>query len=350
MLRAAFLTEFSMFFIVTGLVRNIEEVRKMSMVIAISGVLNLAVCRLMGSYGTGRLSLPFGTLQNPNELAVHLILILPFLVMMFYVGGRFSPWRLIAIPTVIGAVYSILLSGSRMALVALALLTSFILIRSTIMQRVLLLGTFTVAGILALLFLPSLTIQRYMTMFNSKPVEMVDINEYQGAIGSTEARKRLLVNSLRLTLENPLFGVGPGQFAVEEAEIQKSLGLRGSWQVTHNTYTQVSSEAGLPAVGFYCAAILFTMSGLRRIAKHRLQRNSRLDTLAHMAFCLQLSIVGLAVCSLFGALAYRHYLPTLLGLAIVFTHAARQQMDSWSSQTVKSSPATNTPIASPFPR
>ena len=342
-LKSAFLTEFSMFFIVTGLVHSIEEVRKMSAAIALSGVANLVVCGLMGSYDTGRLSLPFGTLQNPNDLAVHIILVLPYIIMMFYTAtGRFSLWRIVAIPTAIGAVYAVLLSGSRMALVALALLTAFIVIRSTMTQRVLLLGSFAVAGGLAILFLPSLTSQRYMTMFNSEPVDIVDMNEYQGAVGSTEARKRLLMNSIRLTFENPLFGVGAGQFAVEEEALQRSMGRRGSWQVTHNTYTQVSSEAGFPAVIFYTGSILFALAGLYGIRTRGFQRSEQVELLGSISFCIQLSIVGLAVCSLFGALAYRHYMPSVLGLAIVFTHIAKRQLNQWSTvQPVRPSLATN---------
>jgi O-antigen ligase len=351
-LKSAFLTEFSMFFIVTGLVRSVEEVRKMSAAIAISGVLNLVICRSMGTYDTGRLSLPFGTLQNPNDLAVHLILVLPFVIMMFYTSaGRFSLWRVMAIPAVISAVYAVLLSGSRMALIALALLTMFIVIRSTMTQRVLLLGSFALASGIALLCMPSLTIQRYMTMFNSEPVDIVDMNEYQGAMGSTEARKRLLLNSIRLTFENPLFGVGPGQFAVEEEALQRSMGLRGSWQVTHNTYTQVSSEAGFPAVTFYLGSIVFALAGLYGIRTRGLQHSDKVEILGSISFCLQLSIVGLAVCSLFGALAYRHYLPTLLGLAIAFTHIAKRQLDQGSTaQSVRSIPAINTRTVSPSPR
>jgi O-antigen ligase len=348
-LKAAFLTEFSMFFIVTGLVRTYKDVQKITATIALAGVINLAVCATMGTYDNGRLMLPFGTLENPNDLAVHLILILPFFIMMFYTAGRFSPWRLLSIPAVIGAVYAVLLSGSRMALIALALSTIFIFIRSTMMQRMLILGAFGMAGIIALLFLPALTIQRYMTMFNSEPATIVDMAEYQGAVGSTEARKRLLMNSIQLTIENPLFGVGPGQFAVEEAELQRSMGRKGSWQVTHNTYTQISSEAGLPAVFFYTASIFLTLAGLRRLTMQRVARNAQLEMLSSISFCMQLSIVGLAVCSLFGSLAYRHYLPSLLGLALVFTQVARQQLDQWAAkpQAAKPTPATNIQPALP---
>lgn len=326
-LKSAFLTEFSMFFIVTGLVRTYADVKKIAAAIALSGVINLLACAILGSYDNGRLALPFGTLQNPNDLAVHLILVMPFFVMMLYTTSSFSPWRLLVIPSVVGALYAVLLSGSRMAIIALALLSVFIFIRSTMMLRALMLGAMGIVGVMALFLLPSLTIQRYMTIFESDPATIVDVAEYQGAVGSTEARKRLLMNSLQLTMENPLFGVGPGQFAVEEAELQKSLGLRGSWQVTHNTYTQVSSEAGLPALFFYAGSILLTMAGLRRLT---VQQVPQAALLGSISFCLQLSIFGLAVCSLFGALAYHHYLPSLLGLSIVFTQIARRQLDQWA--------------------
>jgi O-antigen ligase len=350
-LRAAFLTEFSLFFVVVGLTRTLEELRKMCTVIAAGGTLTLIFCRLMGSNDTGRLSLPFGTLQNPNDLAIHLLLVLPFVALVFYAGKGVA--RLVAMPTAVGLLYAVLLTGSRMALVVTALLVLFILIRSTMTQRLVMIGVFAVASGIALVSMPALTIQRYLTVFSSQPQTIVDMDEYQGAVGSTEARMALLRTSIKMTLQNPLFGAGPGQFAVEEEALQRSIGRRGSWQVTHNTYTQVSSEAGIPALLFYCAAILAALFGMHRIYKFASRRNdSNSRMLVNMAYFLRLALVTIALCSMFGSLAYRSYLPMILGLAVAFTAAAErfiQQMAA-EQQSATPIPATNTRPALPSQR
>lgn len=354
-LRAAFLTEFSLFFVIVGLTRTVEDLRKICTAVAAGGTLALIFCRLMGGNETGRLSLPFGTLQNPNDLAIHLLLVLPFVALAFYAGNGVV--RLLAMPTAVGLLYAVLLTGSRMALVVMALTVVFILVRSTMMQRIAMVGVFMVAGVIAVAFMPALTIQRYLTVFSSQPQTIVDLDEYQGAVGSTEARMALLRTSIKLTLQNPLFGAGPGQFAVEEEALQKEVGRRGSWQVTHNTYTQVSSEAGIPALFFYCAAILAALFGMHRIYKFCARRNdpdSRL--LVHMAFCLRLALVTIALCSMFGSLAYRSYLPMILGLSVAFIAAAERRIQRMTAAQPSATPilATNTrpvlPSQRPNPR
>jgi len=62
---------------------------------------------------------------------------------------------------------------------------------------------------------------------------------------SAQQRKELLFKSLKVTVRHPLFGVGPGNFEV----------VSGAWDVTHNSYTQISAEGGIPA--FFCRYLSF---------------------------------------------------------------------------------------------
>ena len=40
-------------------------------------------------------------------------------------------------------------------------------------------------------------------------------------------------------------------------------GTRGQWLGTHNTYTQISSECGLPGLLFFVASLWFSLKELR---------------------------------------------------------------------------------------
>jgi O-antigen ligase len=62
---------------------------------------------------------------------------------------------------------------------------------------------------------------------------------------STDERENLLQNSIKYTLQNPFFGVGIGNFPVYNGNM---LHRSDAWYGTHNTYTQASSEAGIPAL------------------------------------------------------------------------------------------------------
>ena len=73
-------------------------------------------------------------------------------------------------------------------------------------------------------------------------------------------------------MEHPIFGVGPGIFTVGEADLAKSEGQAAQWHVSHNSYTQVSSEMGIPGLLLYLAALWGTLSNIVWF-----RRRSRID-------------------------------------------------------------------------
>ena len=326
-LKMAFLTEFSMYFMIAGLILTIEEIRKLVLTISLAVSVDLVALAVYGESSSGRLSMSFGTLQNPNDLAIHLISTIPFVLLSIHLTSAFSVWRFLALPTVLGALYVVLRTGSRMGLVSLAVTGVFLLLRASLKQRMLVLATAVPAIALALVLLPQLTLQRYVSIF-SQPQSVSsaeELEELRKSQGSSEARFRLLEASLQLTLENPLFGVGPGQFVVEDADRAKQEGRRAQWQVTHNTYTEISSEAGVPALAFLVAAILCALYLLNRML---LQARGRPDQtrLATMAFHVMLALFGFAVCSFFGSMAYRFYMPSLVAIGVILVSAGRREL------------------------
>ncbi len=81
--------------------------------------------------------------------------------------------------------------------------------------------------------------------------------------GSLDARKELLMESIQVTLDHPLFGVGPGNF---QAYTQ-------SWRVTHNTYTELSSETGLIGLGLFLTILGLTFRSLGKVTKTARYKN-----------------------------------------------------------------------------
>jgi O-antigen ligase len=70
------------------------------------------------------------------------------------------------------------------------------------------------------------------------------------------------MKSLATTARRPLFGVGPGQFA----------SYTGLWRVTHNTYTELSSECGIPALILFLLVIRECFKNLARTRTTALYR------------------------------------------------------------------------------
>jgi O-antigen ligase len=72
---------------------------------------------------------------------------------------------------------------------------------------------------------------------------------------SAEARKELLIKSIEITATHPLFGIGVGDFA----------SYSNMWMVTHNTYTEFSAEAGIPALVFFLLLLKQAFRNLRAV-------------------------------------------------------------------------------------
>jgi O-antigen ligase len=113
---------------------------------------------------------------------------------------------------------------------------------------------------------------------------------------------------------------------VAEAATAKKEGTSGAWLGTHNTYTQASSEGGIPAFIFFTAALIGSMR-LSAGVYRRARKQPQFRDLANMALCLLLTLVGFSVNILFAHLAFTYYLPMLTGLSIAFAAAAEREIE-----------------------
>src|SRR5208282_1118084 len=116
--------------------------------------------------------------------------------------------------------------------------------------------------------------------------------ESQSASASQVQRKALLIKSLVVTAQHPLFGVGAGNFQV----------VSGMWHETHNSYTQMSSEAGLPALILYLMILWRAFANVGE-AKQRASAGRDEDGVL-WASALRASLLGFVVGSVFDSVAY----------------------------------------------
>ena len=125
------------------------------------------------------------------------------------------------------------------------------------------------------------------------------------AEASALARQNLLWRSIQVTLRHPLFGIGMNNFP----------NVSFHDQVTHNAYTQVGAEIGVPAMILY---VLFILSSLKRLRGiERETYDSRLRTrVYYLSIGLQASLVGYMVSSFFASVAYLWYIYYLVGYAV----------------------------------
>lgn len=128
---------------------------------------------------------------------------------------------------------------------------------------------------------------------------------------STEQRRSLLKRSIGYTLQYPIFGVGLGNFPVINGN---ELGRPEAWHGTHNTFTEISSEAGLPALVLF----LLLLNAILRHAKDA-SRESNEDAanaeINLMARATLVSVVSFAFSGFFAHLAYEYYFYYPAGIA-----------------------------------
>jgi O-antigen ligase len=316
-------------FILGGLATNWKEVRAIFYTIAGAAFLTTVSARLFTHADEGgRLTLQAsGTIGNSNDLAAHLLLLLPFLFYIVVDRKKLGVVRYALLLPIAYGIWVITGTASRGAIIALIAMFLFMLWRATPTQRILSLVAAVVLAATMLLFLPGSVLSRLGTLIGQEHVEAEE---------SAESRSYLFKTSLKYTWQHPLFGVGPDQFANYEGNLSLSSGQVGNWHATHCAWTQVSAECGIPALVFFALGI---GSALLLVNKTwRQAHNEGYTEIANACFCYLMAMVGFLVAITFLANAYRFYLPAMIGLAITLRVIALQQMSARPEQAKVSLP------------
>jgi O-antigen ligase len=323
-------------FLASGLLSSVRQCRKIGSVIAISGLSIAVVSFWVGTYKEQRFSFNSGTLGNANELAMLLLLAAPFFLIPLFDPATKGAIKFLASVSGLLVLAVNFRTGSRAGLVALFAILLALFLAQSLIGKLKLVATAVGLAALLVAFIPSYSLYRYTTIF-SEPDSIQDIRSDE-TYGSTEMRKELLRESMMVTLQNPVFGVGPGVYASAMAKEAERRGKFAHWAVSHNTYTQVSSEMGIPGLIFYLAATMYAYLDLFWVRKH-----SRHDPSANaLALGLLLSLFGLNVNFFFDSNAYLAWLPILLGLSAALRINLQRDLNQRASVAT---PAAATPRA-----
>jgi len=287
-----------------------KTMRRMLYAVA-SGMLLVALLRSSQTVFT------IGSLDNPNLYGQHLLYSIPFLFLPILRNGVFSLRGLACSLCIILLVAKIVAVGSRSSLLAVIFLTLILFLHVPFVKKLLLLAMAVPAILFTLAMLPQGAIYRYSTLISQEGSNRILTEEELSAIESAEARKYHLEQSIKLTLQHPVFGVGPGMFTVADAAESESRGMKAHWKETHNSITQISSETGFPGLALY-----LTMSGLIGAALWRTMRMGRRAKpgteayeISSLATVMLYSFLAFMITGTFSSSAYLSYLPLLGGFA-----------------------------------
>jgi O-antigen ligase len=250
-----------------------------------------------------------GLFGNSNDMALHLVTMVPLAVgFAFATKGvlRKLLYVALAVLFISGIVVTFSRGGFLGLFIAALVLTRKIGRRNKFLST----GALVVAMLALLTFAPGSYAGRLSTIFNSAA----------DATGSSSQRTEILKRSIWVTLRYPLFGVGIGNFHYKSVQEL----------VTHNAYTQVSSEMGIPALVIYVMLMVYPLRRLREIEK---QTENRADKrkFYYLSIGIQTGIIAYMVSSFFASVAYQWYIYYLVGYAVALRrlyyldqHAERQ--------------------------
>lgn len=300
-------TVFPVVFVIPALTMSRQQIKKMIFAIGFACIVTALLGIVNDDFKTGRMSIDAdgSDIQDPNDYAAHLILMMPALVYLTLRPKSPVLGKIVGIGSLALCFMQILSSGSRGGFVSLALTALYIALIGSKQVKLAILVGLPALALLITPFVPKESLARLGTIFSTAPA-----NPDSEAEGSSQARLALLRASWEATLEHPFFGVGPGIFMDYQANSAKDNGQRGMWHVTHNAYTQVSSECGLPALVLYLGALGVTMVSLRKVGK------STDKELALLARFTSVMIVGFSVCIIFLSLAYNVHILILSALVV----------------------------------
>jgi len=313
---------------------TLKQCRRSLYVVGVATATGVLLLMLRGRISHERLVLEGTSYGNSNTIAIMLLVGMP-MVWLLAASARAGLLRKVLVGGVmILMLVALFRTGSREGVVGLAVLLGTAFVRSSMAGKVKLVIAVAALVAGAVLFLPHSLKSRFATVFQGATVEVegAQTPEEQRllmvASRSSSDRWALLRTSLDLTLRHPLLGVGPGQFAPYVAGVAKDKGMLTGWNGTHNTYTQLSSEAGIPALCLYVATMLVSMRGLQRICRRaRGVTGGEARDIASMALALHASFIAYCVCALFNHMAYELTMPLMAGITVAIRRLAPDELN-----------------------
>jgi O-antigen ligase len=233
-----------------GLPATVSDFKKVFGVAAAAGVVAALLGIVWGAQHYGRFALRNGPYSDPNYYAMWLLAFVPLIWTTF---ADHKLW--IRIAGIVAAALPLLIAlrtGSRAGFVAIGAMAIVAIFFFSLTTRILLGSAVALALVGLVGFAPNLLRNRLNASAERSGADQ----------NSVDARQTLLVTSLAVTLTYPLFGVGAGNFPMTVVEAGREQGKDWSPLVTHNSYTQISSETGLPGIILYLLLIGFSVKNL----------------------------------------------------------------------------------------
>jgi O-antigen ligase len=197
------------------------------------------------------------------------------------------------------------------------ILTLLLVVRGNVRGRIVGVGIVVVL-LVSLSLAPMIFWQRLSTVLDTSNILTSEVAA--SAAESTEDHLAVLNRSIQYTLEYPVFGLGLGNFQVANGT---DLARPSAWMGTHNTFTQISSEAGIPALLLFLALLALAMRNMRR-ASFTPAADASCPEAQLLSRATLASLLSFVFAAFFAHLAYEYYCFYAVAMAVGIQNASQQ--------------------------
>jgi probable O-glycosylation ligase (exosortase A-associated) len=229
-----------------------------------------------------------GLFDNPNDLALHLVTMIPIAAALMF-SARSLIKKMLYGACALAMVGGTVVTFSRGGFLALVAASLVLLWKIGRRHRL-------AIGALALV-----VVAFFIALAPTSYGGRLSTTSDDSVITRQDDLKRSIIVSLR----HPLFGIGMDNYVL----------YSNTEHATHNAYTQVSAEMGFAALVIYVMFIVAPFKRLRRIERET-SGAARPNRFYYLAIGLQASLVGYMVSSFFASVAYVWYIYYLVSYAV----------------------------------
>ncbi|MFH1776264.1 MAG: O-antigen ligase family protein [Candidatus Omnitrophota bacterium] len=239
----------------------------------------------------------YGSLSDPNNLAMVFVLSLPF-ILNFAASTQKIVYKLIFISAFLLHIWAVYLTYSRSGFLGLGAVLMMLVIKS---RKKIITGPIVLLLLFGLLFCSSEFRERMMTM------RATDTSQLDR---SAQLRIELWKAGIAMAKEHPYRGVGIAQFEDNVLEYISPEANLTRKLTAHNSFILIIAETGVVGFILYVLIFLKTFSDLLFIEGLQ-KKNEALKNLSPWAASLFASLVGVMIIALFLTRSYQ-FLPFIL--------------------------------------
>jgi putative inorganic carbon (hco3(-)) transporter len=302
------------FVLVAACVRNLMDVRRLLMTLAIGGM----VFSLFAALPAGFKGVEGGG-YDPNDSAMFIASSFP-LIMYFMIRERRLVLKIVFALALVVCTIAIVRTGSRGGFLAFVAVVGYCIFLFQGVKPVF--RVLTVAGVIGVMTLAAG--QEYWSAMET----INDPDDYNHT--SPTGRKAIWERARGYMAENPVFGVGITNFSVAEGRhpmiaesIERGRGFK--YSAAHSMWYQVGTETGFPGLAAFAGLFLTSVFYLRRVVKRtrRAPEGSLIRESGGLASALIGSFVAVLVAGTFLSNAYWAMVWGLFALALAMLKALR---------------------------